>query len=77
VVFVKTALDTLRKLVFLHQVGSAGHVVHSGASGPPNIDALFFLIGWPDAVSIKSVPASIRQTCVIAPGGICGSYSAF
>jgi hypothetical protein len=30
------------ELVFLHLVGSAGHVVHSGVSGAWNIDALFF-----------------------------------
>jgi hypothetical protein len=28
--------------VFLHTVGSAGHVVKSGPSGPRNINALFF-----------------------------------
>jgi hypothetical protein len=32
--------------VFLRPVGSAGHVVHSGAYGVRNIDALFFFIGW-------------------------------
>jgi hypothetical protein len=34
------------KLVFLHPVGSTGHVVHFGASGPLNVDALFFMLRW-------------------------------
>jgi hypothetical protein len=33
------------ELVFLHLVGSAGHVVHSCASGASNIEALFFMVG--------------------------------
>jgi hypothetical protein len=33
--------------VFLHPVGSARHVVHSGAFGVRTVDALFFRLGWP------------------------------
>jgi hypothetical protein len=32
--------------VFLHPVGSAGHVVYFSASRVRNIDALFFILGW-------------------------------
>jgi hypothetical protein len=33
-------------LSFLHPVGSAGHVVHSGVSEPQNVDVLFFMLAW-------------------------------
>jgi hypothetical protein len=42
------------KLVFLHLVGYAGHVVHSGASGARSVDA-FSSSGGPGVVSITSV----------------------
>jgi hypothetical protein len=34
------------ELVFLHPVGSTGHVVLSGAIGAGNIDTLFFMLGF-------------------------------
>jgi hypothetical protein len=34
------------KLVFLHQVGSKGHIVHFGVSRARNIDAPIFMLGW-------------------------------
>jgi hypothetical protein len=36
-------------------VGSAGHVLHCGASKAQNVDAPFFMLGWVRCSSIKSM----------------------
>jgi hypothetical protein len=42
----KRAPTRYAELVFLHPVGSAGCVVHYGASRARNNDALFFMLVW-------------------------------
>jgi hypothetical protein len=42
----KHARTRYAKLVFVHLVGSVGHIVNFGASGARNLNALFFMIAW-------------------------------
>jgi hypothetical protein len=60
------------KLVFLHLVGYAGHIVHCGASRTRNNDALFFLLGWDRDGFHKMCRDTLRRTCVFASSSICG-----
>jgi hypothetical protein len=32
--------------MFLHPLGSVGHILHSGASGAQNVNIVFFILVW-------------------------------
>jgi hypothetical protein len=65
------------KLVFLHPVGSVGHLVHSVCPGGETSKHYISCSGGPGAVSIKSAPGTLCRTCVFASGWIYESHGAF
>jgi hypothetical protein len=65
------------ELVFLHAVGSVGHVVHSIASGTRNINTLFSCSGATESDLTQIAPGHVKSNLCFASGGICGSRSAF
>jgi hypothetical protein len=61
------------ELVFLHPLGFAGHIVHSGVFGPRHIDALFFMLGWAQyAFDKKDVRTSYAELVFLHPVGSMG-----
>jgi hypothetical protein len=63
--------------VFVDMVGSAGHVLRSGASGPRKSMRYFSYSSGADMNSTKRASGDVRRTSVFASSAICGSCSAF
>jgi hypothetical protein len=64
--------------VFLHSVGSVGHIVHSGVSSLLNIDALFSMLEWERyGFHKKRVGTCYAKLVFFASGGIYVSRSTF
>jgi hypothetical protein len=58
----------LHELLFLHLVGYAGHVVHSGASGHvKNQRTIFHALVGPVRNPQKVCRVMLRRTCVLHP----------
>jgi hypothetical protein len=77
-VSIKTARGHVTpKFCFLHPVGYAGHVVHSGASGRKMSMHTFCCTVGNIWIQQKLHQNTFRQTCDFLSGGIYGSRSAF
>jgi hypothetical protein len=73
----KHAETRYAELVFLHPVGSAGHVVHSVHTGHEMLMHYFSCWGWAGVDSTKSVMRYVTPNLCFPSGGICGSRNAF
>jgi hypothetical protein len=59
--------------VFLHLVGSAGHIVNYVASRVRNINALLFMLGWDRyGFNIKSDGTRYAELVFLQPMGFSG-----
>jgi hypothetical protein len=59
--------------LFLHLVGFACHVVHSGASGARNIDTLFFMLEWDQyGFNKKCIGTCYAELLFLHPAGSTG-----
>jgi hypothetical protein len=65
------------ELVFLHPIGSVGHVAHSGTSGHETSTQYFSCSGETGMDATIMAPRHVTPNCVFASGWISGSRSAF
>jgi hypothetical protein len=65
------------ELVFLHSVGSAGHVCIPMHPASETSTDYFSCSSWLGVVFIKNAPGHITPNLCFASGGICGSHNGF
>jgi hypothetical protein len=73
----KARPDTLHQICVFHPAASAGHVVHSHASGERSVNTLFFMLGWARCGFHKKSVETRYAELVFFISGFCGPPSAF